>query len=83
MDLKTLKDLPPWDWPEDTDKMLLDILLDEQADASDRLLAQGVGRPRQMGAQANPRHGGALSQTETHAAESPDLGPRRSRRLHR
>jgi hypothetical protein len=39
MDLKSLKDLPPWDWPADADKMLLGILLDEQADASDRLLA--------------------------------------------
>ena len=39
MDLKILKDTPPWDWPEDTDRMLLEILSDDQVDESDRLLA--------------------------------------------
>ena len=39
MNLKTLEDLPPWEWPEGADKMLLGILRDDQADASDRLLA--------------------------------------------
>ncbi len=27
MDLKTLKDTPPWDWPEDAGKMILEILV--------------------------------------------------------
>ena len=39
MDLKTLKDTPPWDWPEGAGKMFLEILRDDQADESDRLLA--------------------------------------------
>ena len=39
MELKLLEDLPPWEWPEGTDKMLLGILLDNQKDKSDRLLA--------------------------------------------
>jgi hypothetical protein len=39
MDLKTLMDIPPWEWPEDADKMFLGILGDDQADESDRLLA--------------------------------------------
>ncbi len=38
MDLKTLMDIPPWEWPEDTGKMFLGILGDDQADESDRLL---------------------------------------------
>ncbi len=39
MDLKVLEDLPPWEWPQGTDKMLLEILRDNQKDQSDRLLA--------------------------------------------
>jgi HEAT repeat protein len=39
MNLKALKDTPPWEWPENAGKTLLDILQDAQAGASDRLLA--------------------------------------------
>lgn len=39
MDLKTLKDIPPWDWPESAGTLFLGILRDKKADASDRLLA--------------------------------------------
>lgn len=39
MDLRTLKETPPWDWPESTGKALLDILRDERATESDLLLA--------------------------------------------
>jgi hypothetical protein len=39
MDLKTLTDLPPWEWPEDAGKMLLGILRDDHGDESERLLA--------------------------------------------
>lgn len=39
MDLKILKDTPPWDWPEDADKMFLDVLRNDRTDESDRLLA--------------------------------------------
>jgi len=38
MDLKTLKKIPPWEWPEGVDETLLGILGDGQADESDRLL---------------------------------------------
>lgn len=39
MDLKTLEDIPPWDWPEGTNMMLLGVLSDARAEESDRLLA--------------------------------------------
>lgn len=39
MDLKTLYDTPPWDWPEGTAKTFLGILRDDKADESERLLA--------------------------------------------
>ena len=39
MDLKTLYDTPPWDWPEGTDKLLLGILRDDRTDQSECLLA--------------------------------------------
>ena len=39
MELKVLEDMPPWEWPQGTDNMLLGILLDNQKDKSDRLLA--------------------------------------------
>ena len=39
MDLETLENTPAWEWPEDTDEVLLGILRDDQADEADRLLA--------------------------------------------
>ena len=42
MDLKLLEDTPPWEWPQDTDKMLLGILRDNEKDKADRLLAAGL-----------------------------------------
>jgi len=39
MNLKTLQDTPPWEWPEGAGKMFLGILRDEKADESERLLA--------------------------------------------
>jgi hypothetical protein len=39
MRLESLKDTPPWDWPEGTGAALLDILRDGQAAESDRILA--------------------------------------------
>ena len=39
MNLRTLKDTPPWDWPEGTRKTLLDILRDDRPSESDLLLA--------------------------------------------
>ena len=39
MDLKILGATPPWDWPKDTARMLLEILSDDRVDESDRLLA--------------------------------------------
>ena len=39
MDLKTLKNTPPWDWPEDAGAALLRILRDPKGVPSDRLLA--------------------------------------------
>ena len=39
MDLKTLIDTPPWDWPSDAGNMFQEILNDSQAQVSDRLIA--------------------------------------------
>jgi len=39
MDLKTLLDTPPWDWPRDAGRMFRKILIDQRAPESDRLAA--------------------------------------------
>ncbi|MBN1653909.1 MAG: HEAT repeat domain-containing protein [Deltaproteobacteria bacterium] len=39
MNLKTLLDTPPWEWPQGAGKLLLQILDDAQADGSDRIIA--------------------------------------------
>jgi len=39
VDVKTLKETPPWEWPEGTAQSLLEILQNDQAGASDRLIA--------------------------------------------
>lgn len=39
MDLKSLKDIPPWDWPADAGATFLDILRDGRGTRADRLLA--------------------------------------------
>jgi len=39
MDLKALRDTPSWDWPDNAGKMILEILTNDRADDSDRLLA--------------------------------------------
>lgn len=39
MDLKILKETPPWDWPDGAGEMFLKILSDDQSEPSDRILA--------------------------------------------
>jgi len=39
MDLKTLETIPPWEWPPYAGGIILDVLRNDQAEASDRLLA--------------------------------------------
>ncbi|MFN0104162.1 MAG: HEAT repeat domain-containing protein [Bryobacteraceae bacterium] len=39
MDLETLLEIPPWDWPRDAGKRFLRILTDHRAPESDRLVA--------------------------------------------
>ena len=39
MDIKTLLDTPPWEWPRDAGKTFLKVLTNRQASASDRLIA--------------------------------------------
>ncbi len=41
--IKKLYDMPPWDWPEDAGKTILNVIRDGNADASDRLLAAELG----------------------------------------
>jgi hypothetical protein len=39
MDLKTLQDTPPWDWPRDAGKLIQKTLIDRRAKESDRVIA--------------------------------------------
>jgi hypothetical protein len=39
MDLKTLLDTPPWDWPRDAGRVLWRILVDQRANETDRAVA--------------------------------------------
>src|SRR5215471_4293312 len=39
MELKTLQDTPPWEWPRDAGKKFQEILIDHEADKTDRLIA--------------------------------------------
>lgn len=39
MDLKTLLETPPWDWPRDAGRIFQEILVDKRANESDRLVA--------------------------------------------
>ena len=39
MDVKVLRDIPPWEWPEGAGKMFLDILREPQAAEGDRFVA--------------------------------------------
>ena len=39
MDLNTLLNTPPWDWPEDAADLLIKTLVNKQASGSDRLIA--------------------------------------------
>jgi len=39
MDLKTLSDVPPWEWPQDAGTEIQKVLIDNRVKASDRLIA--------------------------------------------
>ncbi len=39
MNVKTLQEIPPWEWPDGTAEILLEVLQDQQSDAADRLVA--------------------------------------------
>jgi hypothetical protein len=43
MNLKTLQNTPPWDWPEDAQSLILRTLSDKRARESDRVLAASLG----------------------------------------
>jgi hypothetical protein len=43
MNLKTLLDTPPWEWPADAGKIFQDVLANRQANESDRLIAAELG----------------------------------------
>lgn len=42
MNIMKLRDIPPWDWPADADKIIFEVLHDETASDSERLLAAGM-----------------------------------------
>ncbi len=46
MDLKILKDTPPWDWPEGASATFLNVLRDTQAAEPNRLLAAELAAQR-------------------------------------
>jgi len=73
MELKILKDTPPWEWPQGTDKMLLEILRDDQRDKSDRLLAAGLAGDYTV---INDELAGALLTIVLSNEESEDLRAR-------
>ena len=39
MNIMALKDIPPWEWPPNADKMFLEVLQNDRADGAERLLA--------------------------------------------
>ncbi|MCK4765372.1 MAG: HEAT repeat domain-containing protein [Candidatus Aminicenantes bacterium] len=39
MDLLILSEIPPWDWPENAGKTIIEVLLDKNAGTADRILA--------------------------------------------
>ena len=43
MNIKTLEDIPPWQWPKNAAEIILGVLRNDQADPSDRLLAAELG----------------------------------------
>ena len=42
MNMMTLSDIPPWEWPTNADKMIFEVLCDGTASDSERLLAAGM-----------------------------------------
>jgi len=42
MNITALKDLPPWEWPEDADKIIFEVLHDQTASDAERILAAGM-----------------------------------------
>src|ERR1035438_2668013 len=73
MDLKTLRDTPPWEWPKNAGKMFLAILRDPHADAADRLLAAGLAGDFTV---INDALAAALLSILGSAAEPPELRAR-------
>jgi hypothetical protein len=43
MNLKTLENIPSWEWPDEAQTLILDTLSDKRARESDRVLAAGLG----------------------------------------
>lgn len=43
MNIKMLEDIPPWQWPKNAAEIILGVLRNDQADASERLLAAELG----------------------------------------
>jgi hypothetical protein len=70
VDLQTLKDTPPWDWPEGAGRMLLDVLRDDQVAEPDRLLAAELAGDFTV---INEELVGALLSILRHGAESETL----------
>ena len=42
MNIMVLRDIPPWEWPADADKIIFEVLCDEKAADSERLFAAGM-----------------------------------------
>ena len=70
MNVKTLMEIPPWEWPEGSAEMLLEVLQDRSADPADRVVAAELAGDVTV---INDGLVAALLSILPRADESPDL----------
>ena len=70
MDMKSLSESPPWDWPKEAGKFFLMILRDVQAEESDRILAAELAGDFTV---VNDEHAEALLSIVSTTDETEDL----------
>jgi uncharacterized protein (UPF0147 family) len=74
MDLKSLQDMPPWDWPDGSAKMFRKILTDRRADAALLNIIGNSAEPPELRAKAAISLGPAL-ESATDGFDDPDDVP--------
>ena len=73
MDLKSLSDTPPWDWPKEAGEFFLKILSDDQAEEPDRILAAELAGDYTV---VNDEHAHVLLSITSNADETKELRSR-------